>query len=426
METAPAPACVTKFRKECCLNDIRIVDARMGRGKTSAAVQYMSTHPDKKFIYVTPYLSEVGRICKSCDFEQPESSSHSKLSELKELLYEGKNVSTTHSLFSYFDWEVLDIVRTKHYSLIVDEAIDVVERINLSDKDFDLLLKECVVVEKDTNIVHWTDENYTGSFSKCKEKADKGSLYCFDHSFISVMSPDLLRAFDDVIMMTYLFDGQYQKAYLDFFGFKYRMCGIDDSNGYEFTETSDSPPRLDYTSLIKIINDKKLNEIGENRTALSKTWYDSRGRNHHDIIKLRGAMAKVFRRMGTPVPADHQLWTTFKSSEYKLLGDRDRYKSSFLQMNARATNKYRDRDVVLYLINRFADPNIQKFFSIRNIEIDEDKFALSEMLQFIWRSAIRDGKPIILYVPSRRMRELLVDWINEMNYGGDNNKQQTK
>jgi hypothetical protein len=34
------------------------------------------------------------------------------------------------------------------------------------------------------------------------------------------------------------------------------------------------------------------------------------------------------------------------------------------------------------------------------------------MIQFIWRSAIRDGKPIHLFVPSERMRTLLKDWMN--------------
>lgn len=43
----------------------------------------------------------------------------------------------------------------------------------------------------------------------------------------------------------------------------------------------------------------------------------------------------------------------------------------------------------------------------------EEQFALSEMIQFIWRSAIRDNKPIKLYIPSVRMRNLLEKWIEE-------------
>jgi hypothetical protein len=52
----------------------------------------------------------------------------------------------------------------------------------------------------------------------------------------------------------------------------------------------------------------------------------------------------------------------------------------------------------------------------RGCDIDEDVYALSVMLQWIWRSAIRDGKDITLYLPSVRMRELLVSWINKVSY----------
>jgi len=49
------------------------------------------------------------------------------------------------------------------------------------------------------------------------------------------------------------------------------------------------------------------------------------------------------------------------------------------------------------------------------------------MIQWIWRSAIRDGKEIWVYIPSRRMRELLKKWLlelsslesDEQNQGGD-------
>ena len=49
--------------------------------------------------------------------------------------------------------------------------------------------------------------------------------------------------------------------------------------------------------------------------------------------------------------------------------------------------------------------------------MDQDGYALSEMLQWIWRSAIRDGKEINLYIPSKRMRTLLTDWIDETSQG---------
>ena len=45
---------------------IYILDAVMGTGKTTAAINYMNEHPDQKFIYITPFLEEVSRVKKKC------------------------------------------------------------------------------------------------------------------------------------------------------------------------------------------------------------------------------------------------------------------------------------------------------------------------------------------------------------------------
>ena len=37
------------------------------------------------------------------------------------------------------------------------------------------------------------------------------------------------------------------------------------------------------------------------------------------------------------------------------------------------------------------------------------------MLQFIWRSAIRDGNQITLYIPSDRMRWIFEEWLVDVS-----------
>ena len=59
------------------------------------------------------------------------------------------------------------------------------------------------------------------------------------------------------------------------------------------------------------------------------------------------------------------------------------------------------------------NPYVKKFFETNDVPVNEDGFATSEMLQFIWRSAIREGNEIWLYIPSIRMRTLLYKWIDE-------------
>lgn len=97
------------------------------------------------------------------------------------------------------------------------------------------------------------------------------------------------------------------------------------------------------------------------------------------------------------------------------------YTKAFLTFNAKATNNYRNRDCLVYIANIFMNVNEKKFYQMHGIDVNEDMYALSIMVQWIWRSAIRDGKEIYIYIPSRRMRTLLVDWIDSLTKGGNAN-----
>ena len=55
------------------------------------------------------------------------------------------------------------------------------------------------------------------------------------------------------------------------------------------------------------------------------------------------------------------------------------------------------------------------FISARGGKIDHNAFALSEMVQWVWRSAIRDGNPITLYIPSDRMYHLFTNWLDTVS-----------
>lgn len=400
------------------MNTITVVDARMGRGKSSAAIRYMNRYKGlKKFLYITPYLNEVDRICEQCDFDQSDNDHMSKSAELKNHMRNGKNVAATHSLFCLMDEEALELVRSNHYSLIIDESIQVIERLNVTNKDFDLIVTQ-LADEDENGVLHWKDGEYTGRFNDYKEMADVGFLYRLDGALLNIMNPSLLRAFEEVFMLTYLFDGQYQKAYLEYFGFDYRIIGVEhDAGGYYFSDVPDNPPPLDYHHLISIVDSPKLNNPGNGRYALSKNWFATRGYDNADIKALRNNLKKFFQSIPTG-STNTRLWTSFKDDKNKLTDVKTgRFRNNHLQVSARATNEYRDRTDIAYMVNRFVDPNLMKFFATKDITINADHFALSEMLQWIWRSAIRDDKPINLYIPSSRMRTLLINWIDSTSKG---------
>lgn len=89
------------------------------------------------------------------------------------------------------------------------------------------------------------------------------------------------------------------------------------------------------------------------------------------------------------------------------------YTKAFLPCNCRSVNEYADRRCLAYCLNVFVNPIILNYFLYYNVYLNEDSYALTEMLQWIWRSGIRNGESINIYIPSARMRNLLEIWINK-------------
>jgi hypothetical protein len=103
-------------------------------------------------------------------------------------------------------------------------------------------------------------------------------------------------------------------------------------------------------------------------------------------------------------------YTTFKKYKGKLKGKG--YTNGFIAVNERATNDYANKQTMIYFANRYLDPNTIDFFRSGSIEVDIDQWALAELIQWIWRGCIRKNEPMNLYIPSKRMRSLLKDWLN--------------
>ena len=103
------------------------------------------------------------------------------------------------------------------------------------------------------------------------------------------------------------------------------------------------------------------------------------------------------------------MYTTFK--DYRKYVKAAGYTKGFVSCNAKATNDYRNKKTLAYLINLYPYPQLIQFFEMNGVELNQDLYAISELLQWIWRSAIRDGECIDLYLPSVRMRELLGMWV---------------
>lgn len=394
---------------------INVVDAIMGSGKTSAGINFINdSNDDVKFLYITPYLTEVKRIIESCPnrkFRQPMSYG-TKLKGIKYLFDNGFNIVSTHALFKEFDEEIIDIAYANNYMLIMDEVADVIESYKISKPDLSTILEKYASINE-MGLLKWHDQDYYGEFLKIKKLCDLDCLAVYGGAAMMWLFPiSTFRAFRNIYILTYMFQAQTQKYYYDFFGIDYNYLYVKNDNGkYLFTDEKVQYNKLDYSKLIHICDADTLNKIGDMDYSLSKTWYE-RNKENKLIKKLKNSTGNYFKNY-TKTKSNENLWTTFK--DYKQLISGKGYAKGFLSSNVRATNEYRDRIAVAYLINKFFNPYIKNFFVQHNVEVDEDAFAVSEMLQFIWRSAIREGKEIWIYIPSDRMRNLLIQWIDSIN-----------
>lgn len=393
----------------------------MGAGKSQSAIHYMNTH-NEHYIYLTPYLNEVDRIKEACrekNFVSPENKGGGKLESLHHLLAKKCNVSSTHALFSAYNEYTMDLIRNGEYVLILDEVFNVLEETNLKKSDINVMFDSGLAcMDNDGQHIKWLKDDYDGTkFVDIMGKAKTHNLIYFNNSMMFWTFPvEIFKAFKDVIILTYLFDAQIQKYYYDYNHMEVKHIGVEYRNGeYSFSdENITQKSKYNLKSMIHIEQSNKLNLIGMDNSALSSSWFkrDRRTKEKPLINTLRNNVYNVFRNRFENVSGE-KMWTVFK--DYKSLIKGKGYASGFVSCNVRATNEYRNCTCLAYCINVFFNPNIKNYFYSQGVVVDEDTYALSEMVQWIWRSAIRDGKDIWVYVPSKRMRDLLTNWINEVS-----------
>lgn len=401
-------------------NSICVVDSVMGSGKTTAAINYINEMPDSyNFMFVTPYLSEVERIKAGCHKEvyEPHYEDNRKLYGLRSLIKENKNIVTTHALFKLLETEDIFLLKERNYICFIDEALTCISPYEqkLNTYDIDYMMEKLVRQNEETKMLEWIATDYgNGRFDEEMWNVKNNRLlYCDDVTLLQIFPIDILKAFKQVFVLTYLFEGSIMACYLKYFNVKYTYLYItgDDMSSVTFTndETLKRVPDVNYSDLIHILDNPKMNMIGNGYYDLSVNWYNTRA-TQKDLTRLSKNMVNVFQNIFKVKPTEC-LWTTFSSHESSL--SKGRYKKCYAPVNMKASNDWSDRIAVAYLVNRFMNLKITSFFTGNGVSIDQDLFATSEMIQFIWRSAIRNDHPIDLYIPSIRMRELLENWISE-------------
>lgn len=398
---------------------ITIVDALMGTGKTSWAIQYIETNTRHPYMFVTPYLTEIDRVRSSLKgrIKSPIGNENKSL-ELSRLLAAGENIACTHQLFKMMSESMLELVQEKAYVLILDEVLDAVTVYNKMRKDDIKMLQEAnILTINDDGLLNWNPEkrDYQTRFNDLKFYIENKQVFCTDNSNVMVIfDPQIFKAFSEIFVLTYMFEGSVMYPYFQLFQIPFKVDMLTFENGVYVLGKQSKRDVSSYRELISIYNggvlDKKLYQ---KETAFSIGWLHRLTDRNAKII--RNDVYNYFQNI-VLAKGQTKLYTTSKEAETKLAGRG--YKKAFLPWNARATNEYSDRYNLAYCFNCYVNPAIINFFGAyeKNIVVYQELYALSNMLQWIWRSRIRHGKFINVFIPSFRMRNLLSGWLEGSYY----------
>lgn len=391
--------------------NIKIIDAGCGEGKTTYAQTMINSNPEKSYVFITPYIDEVNNMkdkrCPMANFKQPTQRGEGKFGDFHKLLVQGDNIASTHALFQRSTRETMDLIESHDYTLILDEVMNVLEELPLKKDDLPMILSQSLAHVDDGGFLVWDKAEYDGRYNDVKIMCGNRSLFVVNDCVLMWTFPaEIFKCFREVYVLTYMFSAQIQRYYYDLHGIKYEYYSVAmNDDGY----TARLMPYIENAKKPKgsiEIYEGKLNGIGDGDTALSKSWYIKNRSTKLEV--LRNNVYNYFNNIQSS-KSKFNLWTTFKDYKCKVSGKG--YSRGFLSSNARATNEYRDRSCVAYVINKFISPILVSFFARHGITVNQDDFAVSELVQFIYRSALRDDKKITLYIPSERMRTLLKQWL---------------
>lgn len=437
---------------------ILILDSIPGSGKTKAIADYINNSPQSSlFVFVTPFLKEIKTIQKLCpgkNFFEPfnGTQAHSKVSTFLKALAQRKNIVTTHALLLKLTREEVDTMNAQNYTLIIDEALECPKLLFTSAAEDSMFLhswsehpatgakKEVCVTDKETLQVHWKSDLETKSINKFTKPssteykiwhARNGELYREkEKTYIWLPNRNLFKNFNRIFILTYDFYNQLFRCCLDVYGFSYKYIKTK-QKFREFEENEliicdellDKPvsQNVQYIkSLVTIFEHPKLNQIGDDEFSLSNSWYNNIN-NRLLLGQIRKNVVNYFVNLGTAANTKNKittqdfLWTCFIKYQ-RVISDK-RTQHCFLNCNARAYNSFSKKKNLAYLCNRFPKPSFARFFRAKGITLDNEKYALQELLQWMFRSQLRLNRPIEIYIPSHRMRGILREWLEDQPAG---------
>ena len=401
---------------------VTIRDYPCGSGKTTSMIEGFRS--DRKYLVIVPLLTEVKRVIecsKSTPFQQPHANDNNaptKTESLESMVLQGENIVATHSLFE----RLVPLARQgllSDYDIIIDEVPEVVRSVSSKSKvsieEF-YLNTGYMTVDTETGLVRPTNKWWSMRddvddtlSTTILTYANTGCLYLLEgHLFIWAMPKELLTAGRTTTILTYKSEGSVLSSYL-----KKLDVSVEVANDNQCEEAF----RKKAAELITIKDLPALSRLSLSHSGqmagMSKLNY--RRTVVNGLKNLRGRQLK-------DVPAENILITCAKDGWYKdgnekvagpfASGSKLFQGANWVAKVTRGTNDYAHCSHLIYLYDQHMNPYVARWLEDNSRAFD-DAFALTELIQWVWRSRVRKGQPITLYLPSPRMRQLMEGWLSD-------------
>lgn len=431
------------------MSQFNFVDSPMGAGKTTALFSKLNNEykrqDNKRYICIVLYITEQERFKKALKETLPKiPKDGQKIDDIIKLIAKGENVITTHALFGDFNDSVIASIKNSQYDydLFIDEQPTVLHDIiggsnkkyanssndklnDINSLDLSLAISNNIILKTDNGKYIWNNENSYNKYNKglflcLKQHLLQYDVYMYsvdtDDILISMTKFDTFTCFNQVWVLSYLIKGSLLENYFNFYN-------ITDFNYYHVENNSFIEgykkiyPNIDRLKLepAKYCFDK----------SLSRTQYFSFSNKDFEnlLLHFNNAIRRIKDRENTLALNRNYYFTAYKQSidnfDTALKKNKNikiAINDCLIACNVKGTNAYQDRQIVGYLVDRHINPMYANFFNKHGITVDKELYSLSELIQFIWRSNIRDDssiKPVYVYLAGKQTHDLFTKFKKE-------------
>lgn len=410
---------------------IKVLDALPGCGKTTAIYKHMDSHQEFPWLYLSPMKDEVEirlhndieHLGLTIDFFIAEDKSTNRerktmTHQVLEALKRKENIACTHALMMRFTDEHIKEIKDNGYRVVCDEELNLISAYNdLTKGDIEFLLenKHITIDEADGRISLLSDIGDDTRYADVAMYARMGCLYAAkkrNNFLVLQMSPKIIEAASEFILLTYLYQGSIMDTFMTMHGYSSTRFELE----LLYSEKERIKQLRDLLTIVETPAVKKAQKY-----ALSASWW--RTASKEDISALEKNFVSIVRAsnlssdlvMHTLPKLNHngsdgvdKTSKLFKPAKFDT-------SNSFVYSTARATNQYAHKQLAIHMLNIYPNQPVLAYMQDMTYVCDSDNYALSTLLQWLFRGCIRKNEPMKIALFSKRMSLLLKMWLSRVD-----------